>query len=320
MLKTYKYIFSSFLLILTLSSCEDFFETNIEIDPPKYEKKLAIVGKAKAGDSIIILNISESIGVLEQDSLMKGKSGVLVNASINGIKSNVKEIQVETYDGSFNQQKTIYAPRYIIEIPQGLKPGDLVKIEAKYGSLPVAKVETKVPIKPTVSNQVLTKEAGKNIDSEDISKLTFDYNISDPNIYLIGYSGIQSIYCSSSTTINGVYTCNKMDTLVYSTLISFQDPDAAKGYYLKKKNEDLSPKKLTLTFSRSLFDIKKVNNNEKPFITLNNYNLDGYQYLLSLSSLYDADDNPFATPVNVKSNITGGLGILLLSYETRLEL
>jgi hypothetical protein len=305
-----------FLLIcfsILMISCEDFFETSIEIEPPKYDKLLTIVGKANAGDAEVILKISETIGVLDNDSLLKGNSGVNVIAKLNNSILNVKEILGR---GNLGNPE----PRYAIEVPQKLKSGDKLSIEAKYKNLPMASVEAIIPAYPIVDNIKFTKDAGKNAEGDDISKLTFDYKTLEPNIYLTGYFVYQNINCSLREFKDGRYVCSKYDTSAYKQNINFQDPDTALEYYLKKSNTDQSKKEITMTFAQGLFDNNVNNNLYKPFVLLEIYGKDGYEYLVSAANYNNSYDNPFATPVNVKSNIVNGYGILLLSNSVRIDL
>ena len=53
----------SFFLILT--SCEDFFETTLELDPPPFEKTLVIDHLAYTGRDTIDFRISTNAGILE---------------------------------------------------------------------------------------------------------------------------------------------------------------------------------------------------------------------------------------------------------------
>jgi hypothetical protein len=284
------------LFSIILSSCEDFFETSIEIDPPKYEKLLTIVGKASAGDDELILKISETIGVLENDSLLKGNSGVKVVAKLNNQLLNVSEFSRIAFNG-------VKEPRYAISFPQKLKAGDKLNIEASYKNLPIATVESTIPSTPKIENKVFTMDAGKNGNGDDISKVTFDYTTVEPNIYLVGYYENKNIYCSSRVIKDGVSTCTKYDTNSYTQLLTFQDPNAAFNYYLKKPNTDLTKKEIVITFQQGLFVSNPNNQNQiKPFITLEIHNKEG------------------ATPVNLKSNIVNGYGILLLSNNVKIEL
>jgi hypothetical protein len=299
-----------FFAIILLNSCDDFFETSIEIDPPSYEKKLAIIGEAKAGDSEIILKISESIGVLENDSLLFSISGVNVSAKINNVTLVVKETKVKN-----NTRDNI---KYTIEVPQKLKGGDIVKIEAKYKDLPIAVIESKMPLSPKIENVKLNKSAGKDREGNELSKLEFNYHTLDPTIYLAGYYENQFIYCNASTTINGMFKCNSYDTTLQVQNIRFQDPEAAYNFYLKKSNADQLSKEIIMTFTNSFFSNNGLNN--KTIIILESHNNDGYNYLVSARNYNNAIDNPFSTPVNIYSNVKNGYGILILSNNTRLEL
>ena len=88
-----KYIFpiSALLFFISLTSCEDFFETTLELDPPPFETTLVIDCVAHTGQDSIEMRISRNAGILENIDVNElGLNDADVVLTINGVSSKAE--------------------------------------------------------------------------------------------------------------------------------------------------------------------------------------------------------------------------------------
>src|SRR5690606_27500244 len=116
--------FIAFMLCVgILTGCDDFFETTLEIDPPKHNPKLVLnlfangtdeafyirLGKSSAWEEALSLNGSNQ----DLDKIFDGD----VEVFVNGISQTVYDIDTLVYTQAFY-------------VPGGLTPGDKVEVKA----------------------------------------------------------------------------------------------------------------------------------------------------------------------------------------------
>jgi hypothetical protein len=279
------------LSLFSFMGCEDFFETTIDLDPPKHEPKLALVAAAKAGDDQILVKLTKSAGILEPDSLLKTIAGAQFSVTLNG-----NSISAEEFYGPNNQ--TLYK----LKLPGDLKEGDEVSIKVDYPGFKTLETKATVPEIPRISNAKYTVNGGKNEEGDDISKLTFDYASGLKVAYFKIESTEEIIYCS---VYDDFGACIEYDTFIYTSNMKINDAAAVKENYAKKKIEDGVKKNYTCQTYRT----------NEITCTITSLSQEAYDYEISRIQYNESIDNPFATPVNVKSNIINGFGYFILNNQ-----
>jgi hypothetical protein len=288
-----KYIlpFSFFALLFSLTSCEDFFETTLELDPPPFENTLVIDCVAHTGQDTIEIRISRNAGILENiDVTQLNIQDADVWVSINGVLDKAKQ-----FTPVFpSQSKNNY--RFILTAP--LKTGDEILIEATQKELRTA--SARIQIKPAINirSAIFIEDGGIDRDGDERSKVTV--TIDDPagkNYYAVqilapfGNDNLIPTYISSlDPTVYESYQAN--------TLLMTDD-----GYDGKEK---------TFDFQLNRLPKEQAENN----VTLIWYNIseEYYKFSRSLLAHQNTTDNPFGTPVPVTTNIQGGTGIFAIHH------
>jgi hypothetical protein len=287
-------IINKFLMLLcffTFLGCEDFFETTIEIDPPKYEPRIAINSVVENGDTEMIVVLTKSTGILEiEDNIDITLPGAKIDFKLNGV--NITTIQERRFPAE---------GYYEIDLPSALKVGDKIEMKVTYPNLPVAEVTSIIPAIPTISNVKYQQDGGKNIDGSEVSKITFDLT-SDVASYFRCDVKINSIYCRSFDTKN---MCSNYDTANYAQPIEFTDPSVIDATFVKKSANDPRTKTYIGTTYRNFNIAGSSKGTEIEIYTLDEAT---YNYEVSKFLYYQSTDNPFATPVNIKSNVKNGYG------------
>lgn len=301
------------ITVLTLLGCEDFFDTTIDIDPPSYEKKLVLLGRASAGDTAMVLRFSENIGILENDTTAVYLSGVNTTVYLNGASQKIVEFKENSSFGFVSKYKVLFDRR--------LQSNDSISIEANYQSLPPISTSAIIPSAPTIKKISYQIDGGINQENEEISKVEVSYQSNDAFVYTAAYAESLIVYCTNWVFEDGMDKCLSFDTSLNTNLIEIQDPDAAYGIFLKKDNKTKQAINLTTTFSQYIFDDGWGDQDTmSKFITFETYNKESYEYLISARNYDNSIDNPFSTPVNVKSNINDGYGVFLVTYRTMVKL
>lgn len=313
-MKTVNYIKLTFVILtISLFGCEDFFNTTIEIDPPSFEKRLIMLGKVSAGDTSMILRFTENIGVLENETKGVYLSGVKPTIYLNGVPQKVEEFKENSSYGLVSKYRVLFDRRLV--------SNDSISIAADYNNLPPISTSGIIPPTPTIIKLSYQIDGGIDQENEEISKVELSYQSTEDVIYTAAYAVNKEIFCVSWINENGMEKCLSYDTTFSSNLINIQDPDAAYGIYLKKDNKTKQAINLTATFSPYVFNNTWGDKDTtSKFITFETYNKESYEYLISAKNYGNAIDNPFSTPVNVKSNIKDGYGVFLVSNKTMIEL
>ena len=289
------------LTFLALGGCEDFFETTIEIDPPAHVPKLSLVGSAIVGDTDIALRLSKTAGILEDDSLLSTVPGAKFTSTLN-------DEPVTTYPfGGFNGEVI-----YIIEFGRPLKAGDVLKIKVEKEGFTSIETEAVVPKLPEISNAYFQLEGGKNEEGDEISKFTFDLASNEENTYFTVSANINNVYCQIYDINDG--SCLLYDTLTYIELLEIKDPSTINGNYGRKKSGDGFKKNFTCTNYR-FYDTSQ---SDELLFTI--YSKPSFDYEVSKLQYYDSNDNPFSTPVNVKSTVINGYGNISLNNTLKIKI
>ncbi len=290
-MKKTNYILLVLLLIVIFSSCDDAFTTIRELELPEHEKKLSVFSTMYGSTCEIFVSHSKSI---DDNSPYKQVTANVI------IRKNDMEFFSFVYPDDLKTGNLI-SP--FIDFPKSINEGEKYTLEVVSDEFGTAKAVSTVPELPVIDN--ITYDENYYIEEYDtLDKLEF--NIIDPeendNYYLFNINST-------------IYKRNKYHLYLY---ISTDDPiiketywDFDKGIIISDKTFNGQKRKISLKVNY----YANINPNEEKIdldtVLINSKGItkDYYNFLLSKIQHDQADDNPFAEPVNIYNNIENGYGL-----------
>ncbi len=288
------YKISFLTLVFGLTSCEDFFNTTIDIDPPVYEPTIVIDCIHEKSNDFMYFRIARNVGVFDNNTDFRDAmlSDAEVNVFVNGSSFPVVPVN------------SVFSYNFRVDFDGDLQTGDEVTITAKHPGYPDASVLQKV-LPPSEVLSVTFKEDG-GLDSEGSEISLISVRIKDKpgkNYYAFrllefGPFGIFNETYSSSIdpSVSESYKNNIL-------LIS----DA--GFDGTEKILDFQVPQMRLEDALALLKVEWYDISEHHYVF-------SRALLLHLNSI----NNPFSTPVQVPSNVRGGLGSFEIQTLQVLEL
>ena len=299
--KTYKHIL--FLgIILSLSSCEDFFETTLEIDPPEHVEQLVVQAFGSTETDVLNVSVSKTTGILddvyEDDLQINDAAVVLIH--------NGTSYALDFTTPSQNQGKPY---NYILADGNiDLKAGELYTLEVETSGFEKAIATCSVP----------------NIVLPD----NFEFDEEGPNVFESEYSEV-SMILSDPIAEDNFYEFNLSIGNEFNNEIYFQsvytetlDPvveEAISGLLLKDISFNGEDKVLELLLERFYIQ-NEPDVADRIYVSWRTVSEDHYLYTKSFEQHLESADNPFASPVQVYSNVENGLGIFTIYNEDRIKI
>jgi len=271
----------SFFLLLT--SCDDFFETTLELDPPPFEKTLVIDLLAYTGRDTIDFRISTNSGVLENVEIYElNINDAEVTLTING----------QPFMAKTNSQTGTYY-NYTLILPSSLNQGDELSILATHPVYGKASSFFRFMPETEILSAVFYEDGGLDQSGDERSKVS---------VQLMDKPG-KNYY---AVQIIAPFFNNK----IRPTFVSSLDPSVSESherYTVLLTDDGFDGKEKILDFQ--IYRISE--DGAKGNIKLVWYSIseDFYKFSRSLNAHQNTADNPFGTPVPVTTNINGGTGI-----------
>gem|GEM_PF-2758652 len=304
-----KNIILSCVLLLSLSSCEDFFTATKEIDLEEYAGQITVVGRLINTDLDTVENaetfrhlgvlISESRSVLDTSSFK-----VVEDADISLVSNGGLDVSFRFDDNSG------------YHFPTNANASDFQRISVEENTEYQLIVD--MPGEDRVTAICETKTFGKvnninlirdDIDGGDGSTLDrVQINIDDPtgeNFYYLNvfYEREQFSVGERSTFLNRGY--------LYSYNSIFDDsPELFTDELFDGKTE-------TLEFWSERYERQDLGEISRVIVFLWSLSKEEYDFRRSVDANNEAQDNPFAEPSIVFSNIENGVGIFSMSKIDR---
>ena len=279
-------------LFLSLTSCEDFFETTLELDPPPFEKTLVIDCVAHAGLDTLELRISRNAGILENIEVEElGITDAEVVFSVNGNKISAQYFQDEfQYQNRNNFRAVLSSP---------LKTDDVVLIEVNHKDFEKATSLIRILPHTEIFSAVFTEDGGLDREGEEKSKVTVKLKDQPgKNFY-----AVQILAPDWNDSLSATYV-SSLDPAVFE---SYQDD------IVLLTDDGYDGKEKTIDFQIYRFQKESVEGRIK--LVWYNISEDFYKYSRSLLAHKNTADNPFGTPVPVTTNIEGGTGIFAIHSQ-----
>jgi hypothetical protein len=278
----------AFILVLTLTSCEDFFQSTIELETPEAITKLVVTGFIEPKQDTVTL-------IVEPNSPLGRFERPMIQADVT-MENITKGSMNTTSDQLFLND---YVLRDLGDSFINTDDEYLFTIHDQEGIIPSVTSQAKFPTKTVIKNIEFNYEGGIRIDGDNASSfnITFDDPAGEKNFYEI------AILRGDGTLNNSRFEFTESTDI--SVSMGFEE-----DYVLISDGSfDGQEKTIELKVFRPSV------NNSKYTLLWRDVTEDYFKYSTTLRSAYLNADNPFALPISVHSNIENGLGIISLYQQ-----
>jgi len=293
-----KLLFLAQLFCIGLISCEDFFETNIEIDPPEVVNKIIVNAYIEAGQEELKIYTGRNLGL-----------GESINSLSTFINSSLTIENLETATtlnipnlGGYNTGGRVHN-HYINGYDPDFFSSDAnlnFKISEPSGDYPEIDVNAKFPSKTILKEVVFEYDGGIREDGDEASSIniTFDDPPNEKNFYELAIVRDRRIS-------------------EYASTIDLSASKGAENDFLLISDESFDGQEKTLEVK-----IYRNSSEKEDYYTLEWRDIteDYYKYSKTLDANEDASRNPFTAFGPVYTNVENGAGIISLYHEQIVEL
>ena len=286
-----KYMFVFIACIFFLESCkEDFFDQVIDVDIPEHTPALAVTSNLSNVDTLLWVYVSSSVGILVEED-----------------PAEITDAQVEL----FKNGELLYTFPYLersmyawqVTEPLGNEAADYELKVAKSGFEPVSAVQT-MPGQVDIVSATYEEDGTVNPDGERVDELLIEFD--DPK-NVTNYYKIKA---------NLEFTGDDGESYVYDIYFDSFDPSIVytnDGLYLSDGVFDGERYELRLWSYNIPND--EFMNDPRIAVNLINVSEDRYFREASIDAYENAENNPFAEPAVIFSNIENGHGIFSLEAK-----
>ncbi len=294
-----KYILPVLFIIILAVSCE----RDIDVDVPPQTTKLVVNGLTRVNTAFRV-SISKTAGILDTASPATYK---VTNALVQLYENNILK-DTFVYEASSNT--------YLVKRNTRPQAGNTYKLTAAATDFTAILAETVTPA-PTsfgITKRINVKKDGNGNYLDEV-KITFTDDASTANYYLIKIRRPLSSGGSPAINYGGIYCMHSSDKDIGRR--SNGDPTDFENcinqeFFMADKNFNGQVKEILLFIQHNQLEPMLYPSNNryyKPVIELHTITYDHYKYRKSYDAYRDAEDNPFAEPVLVFSNVKNGYGV-----------
>ncbi|NUO01818.1 MAG: DUF4249 domain-containing protein [Saprospiraceae bacterium] len=287
------FIWLGFLSLLAQQACtDDSFSQIVEIEIPEHTSLPTLSMDLRSSDTIAQIIVNKSLSILDQNEFAP-----IDNTKIQLLRNGAlltDNFSLAPGDQFFKAQ---------LPAPIEHTPGVAYRVQVEVPGVGTAFAEQVMPAKPMVSAFVFSPDGGISPDGERVDeiKVTIEDVGGEKNYYALDL-------------IEGWFEIDQNGDTIFQTYSS----------YIETNDPVLSPgKPYALVFSDEAFDggrytaraFKYGNTGGDGFAVVRVYQLtrDAFLYARSFFQFWDSNGNPFAEPVTVHGNVTGGYGAFILS-------
>jgi|GEM_PF-2135410 len=290
-MKYINYIFA-ILLLCTMASCEDFFETTLELEEPEFESQLALSAVFNSNETNRRVLLTETVGLNENNLRNK----VIEDANISLTAPDGNEYSFElinsapvdgyshiTYTPTFTQEGTYFISA---STPDGRSVTSTTTL------LPKPKIVSAVYVENGGQDEFGSEQEAIDIIIDDELEAENFYKITVERNYIDGFKGDGYITSLDPST---------SQSAIFNAILSSDAQYNGEEYRIRILMDKFFQDN-TLSFTVSLSNISK----------------DQHRFDKILLSAAENRDNPFTTPVQLHTNMEGGLG--LFAIERMIEI
>lgn len=305
-MKQTKWIFIIAALCL-ISACEK----TVHIDIPQKEPRLVINGLLQKND-LFTLSIGKSRGILAPDNnqVSLAEQYVVKNAEVT-VFENGAPIDILVYQPADFTYKSIHNKR--------VRDGFSYMIKVNAPGYKEAEAGSSLPSQSVIAELRRIRNSRTNSQGESVDDITIKLNdpAGEKNFYLVQVWGAtyggpfgNKIYCVSTADKDVEQIGDNTDPV---------DPDNCfdGSTILMRDNNFNGSEKLLKLFVQSSYLQEYADplthRTYRPYIKVFRITEDEFKYIKSYDAYYNSEDNPFAEPANVYTNVKNGYGIFSLS-------
>ena len=294
-----------------LASCNNFFDTQVDLPTPEHEPRMAIAGLFTDNDTLLTVDVNRTYGLFE--SRPQNREQVIEGATVKILEDgNVR------YELDYRETEILNVFAY--DTPTNGTPFDAGKtyeLVVEHPELPNIRATQVMPAAVELENAEI-EFVGENAINFTNSRLRFDLN--DPATRNYYELVISSVFRDTFIDETGQIFINEYEDIVYWYEEDLVSADARPGF----RNSSLlfsdeafngQRRSFTLPFYSFSLEQDEGQSNGSTRIYWRTVTEDYYRYSSSLQDFSIADGNPFAEPVSVFSNIENGVGCFGLRAE-----
>lgn len=297
-MKKIKLGFFAIVFIFTFTSCDDLFDgTILEVDLSEHTSELAPYAFFKDTDTILTVMVGKSVGILD-----------------NSDPTVVEGATVELYKNGALLYTFIYADSikgYQIALNSTFSPTVGETYELRVAAPGFESVSATQIIPPPVPIQNVEYEALGTVDQfgnpMDVYKVTFVDPKDIANFYEIEGTLNYSFMDWDSTVYKGSY----------NLYFESNDPNFSDGTITDSNFDGV---RYTLRLQSYPISIDPNDETTKIKVYLRAVSVDYATFKSSLNKLWSTQGNPFAEPVLLHTNMSGGLGLFGVLSTSEFEL
>jgi len=277
--------FILFAIVFSLSACDNF-STVVDIESPEFDQRITLSGLLTPGLDRIQFLVGKNQGIFtvsENDQYLVYDAEIFIfNEGGNSI-----EFSQDLLGGFYAVDST---EDFFIS-------GETYQIDVNHPELSTVTAEVSIPNRlDNLRNIEFKENGGVDLDGYRISAISFD--IVDPE-------GEDNYY-----EIKLEYRREAGDEFrpIYITSIDpvYEEDNYTNGGYVRDRTFDGDTKFFQVQFDNYYSTIEEVEFR----ILWRSLNKESYEFNKALSIFRSNGDNPFASPIQIPSNIEGGLGFI----------
>lgn len=284
------------ILLIAFSSCEDFFETTLELELPEYEEQVVISAVLDNLDKRELL-LTKTVGINDDEYDSNIDEATIKLFSTNGI---VYLFENEIINTNFSS-----APNYHLKDAVDFIPGETYNIEVTTKEGKVATAKSKMPPTPKLISAKYRASGGTTIDGDklDAIDVVFQDTPDFENFYRIKLSykegGLNSLYLESNDP-------SAEESADFISLILRDTQFDGEEYRIQI---------LFRAYSNNEFEVEDL------VLEFKSITEDQYKFDKILNNFYDNEDNPFNSATQLYTNVENGIGLFALenSVESDIE-
>lgn len=304
-----KYL-SFFILFVLFSSCEGFFDTVIDIEPPGHSPKLAVHafgGNTNGGE--IRLMVTKTFGILENVKTELLDSAVVTLSSSSGQMYTFQPFEIAgfLFDTlilandtislfEYNDGFHLYSNDFLPET------GKTYTLSVSYPGLPPVRAQQTFPKEVAPDSAIFVKDAGLDQFGDRISAV--DIFFQDPP----GEENFYIVRLINNSPFGGTY--QYIESTEPGSLISGQQ-----FILLSDKVFDGEQKRFRITF----YNFNDETDPNNYIVRWRTISPETFKFNEAMIKYFNSADNPFLTPTQIYSNIENGVGVFSLYHETLIK-
>lgn len=299
-------LFCSFCLLFNLFSCSDFFEQELDLPQPKFDKLLAIHSFISSDEDTLVIPVSRNFGILENidDSLFS-----VLDAKVEWIEDGQTPLILPL--------NSAYRPATnFLQLSQPLKAKTGYTIRISHPDYPTLIARQVMPGIVPLDSAVYDPEGPINSEGRRQQQVRFSFK--DPANEVNYYEfNLQTTYLNlfrrgfDPVTKKPFYDTTYQKGDIY--LNDATEPTAKPGpWSILVSDRAFNGRSITIGINfgawQTVKDVEAI---------MRNISYENYLYKVSRRKFDDARNDPFVDPVILYSNVENGIGVFGLQTEQR---